>query len=198
MRHFTKNHKCEPDGGATRKSQGITKVIRIHPLGTWMSVQTFMAIHPVVVEIFQSEPKWWTDWPTHQHYSPWSHGASMAKMSVLNANECFYCTYWEVLNPPLYNCHGRIICSYLSDIIHTVSIHNLIKCIWNTDSGLIKKCHPHRHFQHDEALLIAAQRKHRGRCAHRFDDRYENVKCWSHLILIIKWINSVNTQPYVE
>lgn len=36
-------------------SQGIIKVRRIHPLG---------AIHPIVVGLFQSGPKWWADCQT--------------------------------------------------------------------------------------------------------------------------------------
>lgn len=27
----------------------------------WMSVQNFIAVHPTAVEIFESEPKWWTN-----------------------------------------------------------------------------------------------------------------------------------------
>ncbi len=49
-----------------KKSQRITRVIRIHHLGTiYVCTKYFMTIPPVVVEIFQSGPKWWTDQPTH-------------------------------------------------------------------------------------------------------------------------------------
>ncbi len=36
-----------------RKSEGITKVITIHPAGTWMSEANFVPIHVENVEIFQ-------------------------------------------------------------------------------------------------------------------------------------------------
>lgn len=39
-----------------RKSQGISKISRIHPLRS-TNVQNLMAIHPIVVEIIQSGPK---------------------------------------------------------------------------------------------------------------------------------------------
>lgn len=42
------------------KSQGIAKVIAIHPEGDVIPVWIFKEIHPVVVDIFQSGPKWWT------------------------------------------------------------------------------------------------------------------------------------------
>lgn len=43
-----------------RKSQRITKASRIHP-------PNFMTLHPIVVEIFRSGPKWWADRTTvHQ------------------------------------------------------------------------------------------------------------------------------------
>ena len=34
MRHLAKKHKCEHYGDAGGKVRGITKVIKIHPLGT--------------------------------------------------------------------------------------------------------------------------------------------------------------------
>ncbi len=36
-----------------------------------MSKPNFMAMHPIVVEIFQSGPKWWTDQPTPPCVEPY-------------------------------------------------------------------------------------------------------------------------------
>lgn len=51
------------------ESQGINKVNMIHPAGT---VDVSKTTHPVVVEIFQTEPKWWTNLPAdwHSHAMP--------------------------------------------------------------------------------------------------------------------------------
>ncbi len=45
-KHFTQNHKCQPHVGARRKSKGISKVTRIHPLGT-MNVCTKFQYHEI-------------------------------------------------------------------------------------------------------------------------------------------------------
>lgn len=63
FRHFFQNHKCQLHGG-TREKAKFTKVIGIYCLGTWMSVQYFMAILPTVVGIFHFGSKWWTNQPT--------------------------------------------------------------------------------------------------------------------------------------
>ena len=39
---------------------------------------SFLAIHPIVVEIFKSGPKWWTD----PHCHPHGHAASVADKLV--------------------------------------------------------------------------------------------------------------------
>lgn len=51
----------------------ITKVIMIHPLR--LNVQKFMAIHAIVVEVFQSEPQRWTI----RHCHPYSRTTGWAK-----------------------------------------------------------------------------------------------------------------------
>ena len=58
----------------------ITRVSRIHPLGTRDECLdcNFLAIHPTVVEIFKSGPKWCTDPRCH----PYSHAASVAENGV--------------------------------------------------------------------------------------------------------------------
>ncbi len=43
--------------------------------GTWMSEPNFRKIHPIVAEIFQSGPKWLTNWRCHHR----SHVTSMTK-----------------------------------------------------------------------------------------------------------------------
>ena len=40
-----------------------------------MSLQNLTAVHPIVVERFQSGPKWWTDCPT----ADMSYAASVAR-----------------------------------------------------------------------------------------------------------------------
>ncbi len=56
VKYFTQNQKCQPQGCffTERKSQVITKVTKFHPL----KVKNFMAILPVVIEIFQSAIIW--------------------------------------------------------------------------------------------------------------------------------------------
>ncbi len=60
-RPFTKKQKCQPHGGARGNIRGSPKSVEFILWGTWTSVQNFMAIHPIVVEIFHSGPKWWID-----------------------------------------------------------------------------------------------------------------------------------------
>lgn len=45
---------------------------------TWMSVPKCLSIHPIVVEILQFEPKWWTD-----------------RLTLPSIEPCCHCTYWE-------------------------------------------------------------------------------------------------------
>ncbi len=53
---------CQYHAGARWK---VTKVIRIHSLGTInMSTPNFMEIQPIVAEIFCQRPKWWNRVPT--------------------------------------------------------------------------------------------------------------------------------------
>ncbi len=52
--YLTLNHKRQPYCGA------IGKDSRIHTLGTWIPTHNILAIHPIVVEIFQFGPKLWT------------------------------------------------------------------------------------------------------------------------------------------
>lgn len=47
-----------------RKVWGSPKPLRFMPWEPWMSVQNVVPIHPIVVEIFKSWPKWWTYSPT--------------------------------------------------------------------------------------------------------------------------------------
>lgn len=64
---------------ALEKSQRITKVIMIYPLGTNnVSVWNFLAVHLVVVEIFKSGLKE-VDWLTRRHCYPSSYAACVAK-----------------------------------------------------------------------------------------------------------------------
>lgn len=51
---------------ALEKKSGITKVIRLHPLWNMNTCTKcrLMEIHPIIVEILQPRPKWWTDRPT--------------------------------------------------------------------------------------------------------------------------------------
>lgn len=51
-----------PPGGARGKVRGSSLGFVLQAL--WTSVLNFMAIHPVVLEIYQSELKWWENWPT--------------------------------------------------------------------------------------------------------------------------------------
>ncbi len=52
-----------PSGGARCKVRGPPTSVGFILWGAWAYVPNFMAIHPIV-EIFQSEPKWWTDQQT--------------------------------------------------------------------------------------------------------------------------------------
>ena len=61
-RHFTQNHKFRPHGVARGKVRGITEVDRIR-LGT-MNACTKSTIPQIVIEIFQSGTKSWTDLAT--------------------------------------------------------------------------------------------------------------------------------------
>lgn len=54
-----------------KKSQRITKVSKIHAQGTMNDWTKFCGM--MIIEMFQSWPKWRSDWPTNRHpqiYSP--------------------------------------------------------------------------------------------------------------------------------
>ena len=55
-----KNNKCKPDGGITGKVRGSLTSLGFLLWVLRISVANFMALHPIVGEIFQSEQKWWT------------------------------------------------------------------------------------------------------------------------------------------
>lgn len=58
-----KSQKCQR---STRGNvQGSLKVADSTILGSWMSIQNAMAIHPIVTDIFQSGTKWWSDQQTN-------------------------------------------------------------------------------------------------------------------------------------
>ena len=61
-----KAKKCQPASGAGRKETVSQKSEEFILWGPRMSVQNFMAYNIIVVEIFQSGPKWWTNWPTNR------------------------------------------------------------------------------------------------------------------------------------
>lgn len=56
---------------ANNQSDCLTWLIcfSINHWGPMICVPICMTMHPIVVivEIFHSWPKWWTDWPTHRH-----------------------------------------------------------------------------------------------------------------------------------
>lgn len=54
-----------------------------HLWGTMISVPNFIAIHPLIVKISQSEPKWWTDRQTAMLF------AWLRVFSHLVSNTCF-------------------------------------------------------------------------------------------------------------
>lgn len=54
---------------ALRKFRGSPKSAGFSLLALWIYVTNFMAIHPIVVEIFQSRPKWFTAIQTNITYS---------------------------------------------------------------------------------------------------------------------------------
>ncbi len=55
-----------------------------------MSVQNFIAIHPIVVEYFS--PVQVVDQPTDQHYHPQKHSAIMAKNGFVNGGLAWQAT----------------------------------------------------------------------------------------------------------
>ena len=59
-------------------------------LGPWMSDEYFIAIHTIVVEIFQSGPKWWTERPSFrampQKMYYLIHHLDLGLLSVLQAS----------------------------------------------------------------------------------------------------------------
>ncbi len=61
IQQFTQNHKCQPHYGATGKVRQSPKSIGFVLWEPWVSVQNVMTIHVIVVGIFQSGPKWWTN-----------------------------------------------------------------------------------------------------------------------------------------
>lgn len=87
-RHFTLNHKRRPHSHAESLGFIIWE--------SWMSVQNFMAIHHIVVEIFQPRPKWWTD----------RNSASMANTFVIRQNG----DKWKLLSISWLRSHRFITC----------------------------------------------------------------------------------------
>lgn len=65
----------KPHSGLRQKVSGSPKSVGFILRGPWMAVQKFIAIHPQLVEIFQSGPKWWSQWHCHT----FSHAAAVAK-----------------------------------------------------------------------------------------------------------------------
>ncbi len=53
--------KGKPHSGARAKAMGSPKSLGFILWEPLMSLPNFMAINPIVVEIFQSGPKWWTN-----------------------------------------------------------------------------------------------------------------------------------------
>lgn len=51
-----------------------------------MPILNIMALHPIIVAIFQPGPKWWTDRPTDQHFQPLSHAATKKKKRQSHTN----------------------------------------------------------------------------------------------------------------
>ncbi len=62
-----KKHKCDPHGDTRRKVRGSPKSLGFIFWATWISGSNFI---PIVVEMFQSGPKWWTDRPTFPSLEP--------------------------------------------------------------------------------------------------------------------------------
>lgn len=58
---------------AQKEKSGSSKLLGFS-LWAPNTVSNFMAIHSVVSGIFQSEPKWWTDWPTLLWHFWWQPG----------------------------------------------------------------------------------------------------------------------------
>jgi len=73
-----------------------------------MNVGTKYNAHPVVVELFQSGPKWWTDRTTDRLYQPQSHTASMAENIESHPHMLslylwlLFTWQWEELSPVCY------------------------------------------------------------------------------------------------
>lgn len=55
-RYFNKNKAIQHRSGARGKARGSSKSFWFMVWDPWMSVQSLMAIHPIVVEIFQPGP----------------------------------------------------------------------------------------------------------------------------------------------
>lgn len=61
LRHFSQKHECHIHDDAVGTVKGYQMSEQFILWGQLMSLQNVMAIHPVVVRIFQDGPKWWTD-----------------------------------------------------------------------------------------------------------------------------------------
>lgn len=96
------------------KSQGITEVTGIHPLGTMNVAQNSVSISLVNVEIFQSGSKWWTNRPTLP--SLLSHVACKAT----KLSKYFKYSIQQI-------CRARR--SFCNSIIHKIFISSPILCI---------------------------------------------------------------------
>lgn len=62
-RNVSQIHKCKPAGGTKEKVMGSPQSLGGSCWRPRMTPQSFMAIHPIVVEIFMSEPKVWMNQP---------------------------------------------------------------------------------------------------------------------------------------
>ncbi len=108
-----------------------------------MSVQNFMAVHPVVVEIFQSGPKWWINCPTKRHWHPCSHAASTAKN-------------WS--NRVIRINVGSFICITLSSCLF-LSVEKLPVHLWSLlhSAGAFPLNQIKQHFQYSRWVLTKAE-----------------------------------------
>lgn len=78
-------YKYQPHGSARGKFRGPLRSLRLILWGIWWSAQNFLAIPPIVVELFLSGAKWWTsDQQSNPHDHPSSHAAIVAKNDTYN------------------------------------------------------------------------------------------------------------------
>lgn len=78
-----------PAGSARGKVKGSPKSLGHILWGPWMSVQSFMSIHPKVVGIFLSESRELTDW----HHHPWHNPTSAVKNTTIPSSSSSLCLF---------------------------------------------------------------------------------------------------------